>query len=205
MSDKIDIAVGWIEQRNAVYICKEDKVVYYEKEVVGDEWCTLTLAQAVRVIKCSVDIAVTENHLMSAFQELGEVYERGLSSDIDLPNHIFNYKCMEGVDELDKLISQVIYTVSNLDCGGAYLNCIHRLISKSIKSNVSINIRTRKKLVLKNALERNMVVRSGKNRASIKGRKHSIVIRKGAEPSKLRIIRGQEEAVLLNMIEKLTY
>lgn len=95
----IDICIGYIEEKDCNYLAKEGQIVRYFS-ITGRKsdyaWHKATTAETLRIIKamrCSTKQAqeMKECHLISAFQELGRVYEFAVKTRHVVQPEIFNY------------------------------------------------------------------------------------------------------------------
>lgn len=97
MSILIDQACEYIEGKNAHYLAKEGQVVYFTS-ITGRKsdqvWVKHSMSETIRIIratKLSTDLELREHHVLSAFQELGRVYEFGAKSRHSVAEGVFNY------------------------------------------------------------------------------------------------------------------
>jgi hypothetical protein len=104
MDDYIDVCVSYIEDKNANYLAKEGQVVYYTS-LTGRQsdqvWVKHSMSETIRIIKSTKLAAfkdLKEFHVLSAFQELGRVYEFAAKSRHAVAEGVFNYYAHANID-----------------------------------------------------------------------------------------------------------
>ena len=174
MDTSIDVVVAWVNERDAAYLCKEDKVVWWAS-ITGNPadagWQELSLAQMQRIISATL-IEVTVKDIMAGFQELGKVYEMGVSSSYLVPVSIFNYALNSPVSFPEKCVKELAGLFSKYLIKGIYLtdvNSCFNIISKRCKFTISTQ--QRNKLYRKYFTSLGYSFREGDNRVFYNGSK----------------------------------
>jgi hypothetical protein len=95
----VDTCITWIEAKGASYLAKEDLIVYYSSPTGRKsdyKWFKLKTTEVLRTIR-AYNLSPTEqdklkrSHLITAFQELGRVYEYGDNCAYDTLPTVYNY------------------------------------------------------------------------------------------------------------------
>ncbi len=97
LSKLIDECSEYIEGKDAYYLAKEGQVVYFTS-ITGRKsdqvWVKHSMTETIRIIratKLTTDSELREHHVLSAFQELGRVFEFGAKSRHNVSEGVFNF------------------------------------------------------------------------------------------------------------------
>lgn len=185
----VDLCRKYIEEKKCSYLAKEDQVVYYSSDtgrVSDSKWHNMTLTQAHRIIqsmyssdKFSID------KLLQAFQELGEVYERGVRSRHKVREGLFNYHEHSDNSIMDDVLTRMLEVLLSKDYFCIGMNNIHTLATHIIKKlDIPDDEYNDRKT---NALERvGYDARTESRRPRINGKLISCAIYRGYKPTHLR-------------------
>lgn len=132
----IDTCKKYIENKGCSYLAKEDQVVYYSSDTgrISDfKWHKMTLTQTHRIIQSIYSSeAFSITYLLRAFQELDRVYERGVSSNHQVSEGLFNYYENSDQNILDKVLHSLVSNLLKNDYKAVLLrdiNCIFATIN----------------------------------------------------------------------------
>ncbi len=135
----IDVCRKYIEAKNCSYLAKEDQVVYYSSDtgrLKDFKWHKMTLAQTHRIIQSMYSSKPFNiNYLLQAFQELGKVYERGITSIDKTEEGLFNYYENSDQDILDRVLDSLVSNLLKND----YIAVLIRDLN-TIFSNVKVDL-----------------------------------------------------------------
>ena len=189
----IDTASNWIESKTASYLCKEDKVVWFAS-ITGrnddKEWQEMTLPQVQRVINFTLSKdEVSIKDIITAFQEIGEVYEMGVSSPYKTPDMIFNYTENSPIDKFEKLVRELSRVISKENIKGiqvSQLNFVWEQIAKSGNFHISNQLRNTYYRKYFGILD--YVLREGTNRIFLNGKKLTVMMHKSALGKDIKLL-----------------
>lgn len=133
----IDVCRNYIEEKKCSYLAKEDQVVYYSSDTgrVSDaKWHKMTLSQTHRIIQSMyTSYSFGADKLLQAFQELGEVYERGVKSRHKVRSGLFNYHERSNNNIMDDVLTRMLEILLSKDYFCVRMSSIHSLASEIIK------------------------------------------------------------------------
>jgi hypothetical protein len=150
--EMIDLASVWLQDRNAAYLAKENKVVYYSSAtgLPGDfQWYMLKPTEVQRMIEAchmSSDLPrVCRPYIVQACQEIGRAYEFGVSSPYPVEPTVFNFE-NAGRDAHEAIL---IFIVRDFKDRGyvtlPYLTALE--IYEEVRSNLDLDKIPRRQLV----------------------------------------------------------
>ena len=109
-----DICIEYIDKKDAYYLAKEGKIVYYASDSGRKsdfKWNTQTIVETCRIIRATMmghEDVLAEKDLVRAFQEEGRVYEYGAKSRHVLASHVFNYNLKSDMSMTDEVVDAVV-------------------------------------------------------------------------------------------------
>ena len=197
----VDIVVDWISQREASYIAKYDKIVWFASitgRPMDAKWQELTLAQAKRVISATIAV-VSEVEIITAFQELGEVDELAVESEATVPDSVFNYT-RQSFDPVESLVEDLITQLS-LVKQSIPISQFNYLYQKELYRRGVPEVSTIKRnRVLAKVINRlSWVLLKDKNRVSVSGLK-TTVLRKANYLGKVGVWSTTELDLVLSVL-----
>ncbi len=137
----IDVCRKYIEAKNCSYLAKEDQVVYYSSDTGRPKdfkWHKMTLAQTHRIIQSMYSSKpFSINYLLQAFQELGKVYERGVTSIDKTEEGLFNYYENSDQDILDRVLDSLVSNLLKNDYTALFIRDIN-IIFSIIKADLDL-------------------------------------------------------------------
>ena len=188
----VDLCVGWITERNAVYLAKEDLITYYTSDtgLASDyRWVKLSLAEAKRIIHVTLLDGVTQmdsSHLLRAFQEEARVYEYGVSTPRQTKPTIFNFMLNAETsmgDALGNMIAEELLA-SNYTAV-KYMDVRYILASTALRLGLDLSTKDMSHLLHKHMTNSGYVMRTGVNRPVVGGKKVSACMLPGTLPGQI--------------------
>lgn len=103
----VDICSEYILDKDASYLCREDCIVYFASFTGKEEdarYHKLKIREVVRIIKATrlnvkLQKELKGDHIITACQELGRVYDFGIRSGDMVAPHIFNYNVLPNSED----------------------------------------------------------------------------------------------------------
>lgn len=176
--DMLDICSKWIQNREASYISKDDKVVWFASWTGREEdksWRFMSLQETIRAIKYAwmdADANLTSSILMQAFQELGEVYEVAIESDYEVIEGVFNFSSHTPTTVHEKVAKELTLLVKAKGWGGLLIKDVISIFSKvQNKIGTKVSPQTRNKYLRKHFKANGFQYREGRDRVFYKGAK----------------------------------
>lgn len=206
----VDIASEWLVEKNASYLSKESKVVYYAS-MTGRKsdfkWYKLSLPETVRIISASLlpadsTLKLKPEHVLTAAQELERVYEMGVSSRFPVSGNVFNYLDEAETDlpsmvmlGLCRALLQLDYTAFRLpDLVSMYKDLNNRLQLGQNHSEIS-------NLYWCHLPELGYEIRAKTHRVILQGRKQTVVMMPGLLPRHVVDIPDSVKQSVVKMLE----
>lgn len=188
--DLIDVAIQWIDKRDASYLCKEDKVVWFASitgREVDKDWQELNLAQLHRVLRHTLNDEITTKDIIGAFQELGKLYEMGTNSPFRTPEYVFNYSDNSPLDMVEVLIRELSVMIEASGIKGIRIVDINKCFDKiCVIAQVDTSNQRRNRLYEKYFEMIGYALRAGANRVFYNGKKTTAILHKNYAPSTIR-------------------
>ena len=208
-SDLIETALSWISSRNAAYLAKEDKIVYYSSLTGRSsdyKWHYITITELCRTINTmllSGEDKILHVHVISAFQELGKVYEFGVKTSHEVKPEIFNFykeaKSSLPEEVMDMLASELFrlnhFALLHGDVVDMFLVILNKL-----KYEGTCSAQLRNQLIEKYFIGLGYVVKTTSQRVMWKGKKTNAIMTMDVKPSDIAELDGNFMNWLINRI-----
>jgi hypothetical protein len=209
----IDRCSQYITGKGCHYLAKEGQVVYFAS-ITGRKsdyaWHKSTPTECMRILK-SMHMNFTEagllreGHLIAAFQELGLVYEYGVSSQHKVKEGIFNYLEHSETSIADSIIIHLIKTLEQKDYRGLILGQVCTL-NKELQSklNCDLGAAGSRVLIIKHWEAAGWEIKTGSQRPLVFGKKTPAIIKLGYKPADVKpILGGQAKDIIKEVIKEL--
>jgi hypothetical protein len=185
----IDACIDWAANKGAAYLAKEDRIVFFESATTRKQdemWHRLSPAQVVRIIKTTKlpydkQTLLKANHVIAAFQELGEIYDYGTESNVRVVETVFNYLERQDIPR----DSQVMLAIAEeLHQRGFHsllyqdVIDVHRYSMDALGVN-RVNSAVRKSYVHKYFPPLGYMLKIDNNRVMFKGKKKAVIMLSG--------------------------
>lgn len=191
----IDSCSEFIEAKNYHYLAKEGLVVSYVSSTGRDsdyEWNKQTITETLRIIKAihmSYEDAqkVKEGHLVTAFQELGRVYEYGVKSRHNVQVGLFNYNEHSKTSVADDAIRDLAETLHARGFFGVRLMEVTAAANLLLlRLKLDITAAERRDLTYKHFESLGYIVKTGAERPTVNKTKVSCIMMPGITGSKVK-------------------
>lgn len=201
----IDICRKYIDNKMCSYLAKEDQVVYFSSDTgrVSDaKWHKMTLSQTHRIIQSMHSSkAFGVDKLLTAFQEAGEVYERGVKTRHSVAEGLFNYQSKSGLDCLDEVLCSMLVLLLKHNYTCIKMTDLNRLASEVARELGMSDTGLNDKLIT--ALEsESFDPRTGSRRPRIGGHLIPCAVYRGAMPKDLRVVLPEDFASIKKILIK---
>jgi len=197
VNKSIDIAISWIEDKNASYICKDDKVVWFASITGRPQdatWQSMSLSEVVRTIKYTKlsDNKLTNINVITAFQELGRVYEISTTSSLTTPSNVFNYGRHKPRNLEEELVKELAFVINDIGIKGILISDLDITFNTiCMLTKIQVNSRYRNKLYREYFGDYNYVLRDSTNRVNYKGKKKTAILHRNYKPKNIRRFEKQ--------------
>ena len=187
-----DICIEYIDKKDAYYLAKEGKIVYYASDSGRKsdfKWNTQTIVETCRIIRATMmghEDVLAEKDLVRAFQEEGRVYEYGAKSRHVLASHVFNYNLKSDMSMTDEVVDAVVDVICNQAIPAILYNEVDDLVRVTMKSlKIECGSTERGELIAKHFEAAGFEIRLGTRRIQYKGNKVRAIMSPGAYPSEV--------------------
>lgn len=206
MSDDREIALEtvkmWMKEKDAAYLAKENRIFYwigYHPETKNGEWASLTLKEAVRVIRATragfgAMKLINSELVMLAAQEEDRAFTQGISSRSKAPSEYFNFNKSASFNNYELLVLCLIQA-----CVGRGWNMEAVLFGDLVKHLFAIkgyaepNRTLRWKLIRAVADEAGIMIRDRKDRLTVYGVGRFVALQIHGLNDSIRTELSQEE------------
>jgi len=207
--DLIDACIDYIEAKDAHYLAKEGYAVYYTSPTgrkSGYSWQRITVTEMLRVIKAvrlgiEQSVKLKEVHLVSAFQELGKVYEYAVRTRHKVEEGIFNYleHCESSLD--DEAMSLLSAELSSRGYKGLLLvETLDIFMTIQTKLDIGVTLPQARELLCKHFEMLGYEIKAGSRRPLVNGRKTPAIMLGGSLPRDIIEIGKVESALICKKI-----
>ena len=212
MSDDglIDTCIEWIAERNAAYLAKEDKIVYYQSITLrkqDETWHKLSPVQVLRIIKTTKMVGdqqskLKTHHIISAFQELGEAYEYGVTSPFPTPDNIYNYHTHTDLPKSALVMEALAEELYARSFHGLLLSDISDMHAAALSmiGGKQENAMVRNTYMYKYFPPLGYVIRVGPQRMNYKGIKRQAVMMPGKAPKTVGLMSDIDKAYVTQRV-----
>lgn len=191
----IDACITWAAAKNASYLAKEDRVVFFESTTTRkseEAWHKLSPLQVLRIIKTSKltydqQSLLKAKHVIAAFQELGEVYDYGTKSNVKVVPNVYNYLEREDIprdSQVMQSMAEELHARGYHSLFYADVIDIHRYSMDALGVN-RVNSAVRKAYVHKYFPPLGYMLKIDNNRVLMNGKKKAVIMLSGKKPSSL--------------------
>jgi hypothetical protein len=191
MSTLIDKCVNYIEGKDCSYLAKEGTVVFFASDTGRKSdysWKKQTITETLRIIKATKlnykeSAEIKDSHLITAFQELGRVYEYGIKSRYEVTEGIFNYSAHSEISMGDEIASSMLGELLKMEFYSIKLPDLVALQSKIHgKLKVEATANERRDLLIKHAEEMGFIIKTGSARPLVNGKLTPVAMQVGQKP-----------------------
>ena len=192
--DLIDLCTGYIEDKDSHYLAKEGQIVRYFSTTGRKSdftWHKATIAETLRIIKamrCSTKQAqeLREHHLISAFQELGRVYEFAVKTRHSVQSGIFNYSEHSEMTVGDEAMSLLVDSMLSQGFTAVLMNDVVALYDAiNAKLKLKLTPTECRELMFKHFEASGYTIKTGAYRPLVDGRKQGAIMQADTKPSQV--------------------
>jgi len=196
-SELIDLCSAYIEEKKFSYLAKEGQIVHYMSTTGRKSdylWHRYGIVEALRIIKamkCSTNQAkeLKEHHLISAFQELGLVYEFGVKTRHATADGIFNYSQHSEMSLGDEAMSLLVESLQIQGFTALLMGEIVELYNRvNDKLKLKLTATEQRDLMFKHFEGAGYVMKTGAHRPLIHGKKQPAIMMVGTKPAEVASI-----------------
>lgn len=190
----IDLCVSYIEEKDCSYLAKEGQIVRYFS-VTGRKrdfiWHKTSIPETLRIIKamrCSTKQAqkLTEHHLISAFQELGKVYEFAVKTRHVVSAGIFNYTAHAEMSLGDEAMSLLVDSLLSQGYIAVLMNDVIEVFNAiNVKLKLALMPAECRELLFKHFEASGYIIKTGAYRPLVDGKKQPAIMQGGTKPSQV--------------------
>ena len=201
----VDEATEWLIEKGAVYLCKEDKIVWFSSitgSKLEEEWQSCTLEQAKRMIGYRASYTTIEI-IIQALQELGVVYEMGVTSPFTTTQNIFNFSDNSPSSVMEKILTYLLKSLSRQKQAGMVSEDINRIL-EALQDilRISLSLREKNEVLARISPKLGFDHKHGTKKMNIFGTKKGGVLKKGFSTLYLRRFDNNEIAQLVSNIHR---
>lgn len=205
----IEACVKYIEDKDCSYLAKEGYIVYFASSTGRKSdyvWHKLKVSEVLRIIRAmrlTANMArkLDEHHLISAFQELGKVYEYGVKSRHVTVPEVFNYSAHSEMSLGDQAMSMLVEVLLVNGITAVLIKDVsaifHGIDSKLILKLSTTDIR---ELLYKHFEIAGFVIKTGSRRPLIDGKKQPAIMMPNTKPSEVSNITPDAQAKIIAKI-----
>lgn len=205
----IDLAKGWIEERDGAYLAKENQIVYYTSHSGRKSdfvWVSLTVPEVIRIITATLlnpadSGALQHKHVLAAAQESDRVFEFGIRSQHESKKTVFNYTRQAHQDMGDLMMQTLAF---EMDASGyrAFLymeaKSVYFAIEEEMKTRTPDRVVT--SLMHKHFTAVGYVVRVEQHRPEHKGKKKPAIMMPGTRPRQIVELTDEMKATVVRKV-----
>lgn len=190
----IDLCTAYIEDKDSHYLAKEGQIVRYFSTTgrkADFTWHKATISETLRIIKamrCTTkqSQALKEHHLISAFQEVGRVYEFAVKTRHSVQSGIFNYSEHAEMTVGDEAMSLLVDSMLSQGFTAVLMKPVIELYD-AINAKLKLNLTPTesRELMFKHFEASGYVVKTGAHRPLIDGRKQPAIMQAGTKPAQV--------------------
>jgi hypothetical protein len=181
-NSQLDIVVAWVEAKGASYLAAEDLVVYWASDTGKTKdynWKKFTVEQTLRMIRAHNSVTrlfSSREMLITAFQEVGEVYDYGCKSRDPVREGVFNFMNNKEIDLINRAARELASYLSREGYEAVLysqvVECLTVLCPDASKGEIT-------DAIIKSFPEEHYVVRRGDYRMLYRDRKVSALAKPG--------------------------
>lgn len=192
--DLIDLCTSYIEEKDSHYLAKEGQIVRYFSTTGRKSdftWHKASIAETLRIIKamrCSTKQSqeLREHHLISAFQELGRVYEFAVKTRHAVQSGIFNYSAHAEMSLGDEAMSLLVDSMLSQGFTAILMKPVVDLYDAlNIKLKLNLTPTESRELLFKHFEASGYVIKTGAHRPLIEGKKQPAIMMAGTKPAQV--------------------
>jgi len=190
----IDACSKYIEDKDCSYLAKEGQIVYYasttgrKSDYIWHKLSILEVLRIIRAMRLSTEHAreLKERHLITAFQELGRVYEFGVKTRHVTSTGIFNYSEHSeqslGDDAMGMLVESMQMQGLTAVLMGSVVNLFNVLQAK-LKLNLTST--EQRDLMYKHFESVGYILKTGARRPLINNKKQPAIMMPSTKPAEV--------------------
>jgi len=190
----IDLCRQYIEDKGFNYLAKEGQIVHFmsvtgrKSDFIWHKYGINEILRIIKAMKLSSEQAkeLREHHLISAFQELGRVYEFGVKSRHTTAEGIFNYTEHSEMSLGDEAMGLLVeYLQANGFSALIMRDVIDVFSHIDNKLKLKLSSKEQRELMYKHFESAGFLMKTGANRPLIFGRKQPAIIMPKAKPAEV--------------------
>ena len=208
-NDLTDLCSEYITDKDCSYLAKEGLIVRY-MSITGRKsdfiWHKYTIVETLRIIKAmrankAQSPLLREHHLITAFQEMGKVYEFGAKSRHVMADGVFNYTANSEMSLGDEAMALL---VEKLQLAGYHAVLMNEVIETfeaiDRKLNLKLAHKEMREMMMKHFENAGYVWRVGAYRPLVYGRKQNAIMMKTTKPADVLMLPLEESRRFISSI-----